>query len=198
MIIGILLAAGRSTRMGTPKQLLPFGDKTVIETVVDALLNSRIDDLIVVLGHERKLIAQQIKEKPLSIVVNSDSNSEMLDSLKCGIRELPKTAHAFILALVDQPRLETVTINTLIDSYHESGKKIIIPTHDGHRGHPSLIDSTYSDEILNLGGVDGLKPIVRGHINDTLELEVTQDFIINDMDTQEDYKNELKKIRRTG
>lgn len=184
--------------MGTPKQLLSFGDKTVIETVVDALLNSRIDDLIVVLGHERKLIAQQIKEKPLSIVVNSDSNSEMLDSLKCGIRELPKTTHAFILALVDQPRLETVTINTLIDSYHESGKKIIIPTHDGRRGHPSLIDSTYLDEILNLTGVDGLKPIVRGHINDTLELEVTQDFIINDMDTQEDYKKELKKIRKTG
>ena len=102
-ISGIMLAAGLSTRMGEPKQLLPFGHSTIVETVVDNMLSSKLDEVIVVIGHESKKVREKIQQKPIRIVLNSHYQQGMLTSAQCGVQALSESVDAFALMLVDQP-----------------------------------------------------------------------------------------------
>jgi molybdenum cofactor cytidylyltransferase len=193
MVWAVVLAAGESKRMGEAKLLLPFGEKTIIETVIDNIIQSKVEKVLVVLGSNREKIEQRLKNYSLKITFNPNFRSGMLSSVHAGFQALPEYAQAALVVLGDQPFISTPVINKLVDAYGKTGKGIVLPVYKGERGHPVLIDMKYRSEVENLSPDIGLRGTVYNHPEDILEVEVKSQNILKDIDYIEDYKKELKK-----
>ena len=170
--------------------MLPLGDRTVIEVVVERV-RSRIDRVLVVLGYRGDEIAAVLARYPVECVHNPEYRTGMLSSVKCGLRST--SAAGYMVFLGDQPGLDPRTIDSLLAA-SGSGKGIVIPTYGNHRGHPILIDRIYVDEILALPENVGLNSVTGGHPEDTLELPVSARGIVEDMDTPGDYRRERARF----
>jgi len=191
-ISAIILSAGESKRMGSLKQLLPFGHKTVIETVLDNFLQADLYETIVVLGHQAEQISK-VLGKNVKIAINEKYKDGMLSSIQCGINATSKNTDAFLIGLVDQPFVKVDAIRMILKHFEECGKGIVIPSYNGKRGHPIIIDAKYRDEIFHLDPSVGLRQLVYRHENDLAYVDVPSDEVIRDMDYPEDYKRELKR-----
>ena len=153
-IYGLVLAAGLSRRMGSPKQLLPFGSKTILQTVVDVLLGLDLVEVVVVLGHEAERVRASLGDRAVRCCVNTNYRTGMFSSVLCGVHEIPEQADAMLLALGDQPHVEARVGAAVIDAYQKNDAGLVIPTWEGKRGHPALIDlKRYRSEILSLPGM---------------------------------------------
>jgi molybdenum cofactor cytidylyltransferase len=120
----------------------------------------------------------------------------MFSSILCGIVGLPDSADGALMVLADQPQIDAAVVRGVAKAYREGEKGIVIPTFGGKRGHPALVDlRRYRAEITGLSGEAGLKPVMRGHPEDTLELPVDDGRILRDIDTPEDYRTELERKR---
>ena len=182
----ILLAAGQSKRMGAFKPLLPFGNKTVIECCIDYLREGGVETIVVVLGHRADEVREKLQNHDLSFALNPDPNSEMGASIAAGIRELPETAKATLIALSDHPAVPANVVSTLIDAWTK-GARLVIPTWQNRGGHPVLVDLAFKSELLSLGSSGGLRALFESHPNEVQRIEVDSPFIARDMDTWDDY-----------
>ncbi|MCF6332965.1 MAG: nucleotidyltransferase family protein [Draconibacterium sp.] len=190
----IILAAGASTRMHTQKLLLPFNNKTIIETVVENAFSSVNTNIMVVLGSHKNEIREQINKLPVKYCVNKNYMDGMLSSVICGFRALPKEATAALVFLGDQPQIPARATNLVIDAWRKNNKGIVIPTFEGKRGHPSLIETKYLVEIENLDPEKGLRGLSQKFKEDVLEVESNIPEILRDIDTPEEYRIETGKI----
>jgi molybdenum cofactor cytidylyltransferase len=190
MIGAIILAAGRSRRMGTQKVLLPFRGATILEHIVDQLLKSRTNAVYVVVGYRGDRIRAALAGRPVSIVDNPDHDAGMLSSVRCGVKALPEECEAFGVALGDQPRVTTTLFDQLLDAFTSSERGIVVPLHDGRRGHPIVVAARYRPEILDRYDGVGLRGLLRAHPDDVFELPVPQAWVLSDMDLPEDYERE--------
>jgi molybdenum cofactor cytidylyltransferase len=181
----ILLAAGRSSRMGAFKPLLPFGNKTVIECCIDYLRDGGVEEIIVVLGHRADDIRQQLSGK-VKFALNPDPDSAMGVSIAAGVRALPETARATLIALVDHPAVPSTVVSTLLDSWKQ-GARLVIPTWQGRGGHPVLVDLVFKSELLGLPESSGLRALFDAHRNEVTRIPIDSPFIARDMDTWDDY-----------
>ena len=197
MLTAIVLAAGRSTRMGMLKQLLPFGDTTIIERVVTTLLSSRVDHVTVVLGYRVDEIRPHIDRYPVTAIVNPDSNGDMLSSIQCGVNATAPE-HALLIAPGDQPFITPYVVNTLIESYTRQHPGFVIPVYEGRRGHPMIIDARYRDEILSLQGAGGLKNLRDRYPDAVVTVPVDTDDVLIDLDFFHDYELALKRLAEEG
>jgi molybdenum cofactor cytidylyltransferase len=192
-IWAIILAAGESKRMKVPKMILPFKGKTIIERVIENSINSEIDKTLVVLGSDKEDILKMIRQLPVTHCYNENYKQGMLSSVKCGFRFLPHNFSAALVFLGDQPMIEPDIINKVISAFRTSGKGIIIPVFRNKHGHPLLIDSKYRDEIEILKPDETLRALTHRFSEDVFEVEVNTPDILKDIDTQEDYINELNQ-----
>ena len=190
MIWAVILAAGESRRMGTQKLLLPFGDATVIESVVLTALASRVDRVLVVLGADKDDVREEIEPLGIDLVVNDNFAEGMLSSVQAGFAALPPDAEAAVVMLGDQPFLPARVVDAVAEAFRRSGSGIVIPVHRGRRGHPILIGLKYRDAVLALDPADGLRRLIQAHAEDIFEAEVEDANILRDMDVPEDYANE--------
>jgi len=180
--------------MGDMKQVLPFGSASVVGHVVDTLLASRVEQLVVVLGHEHEIVARQLAGKQLRIALNTEYAQGMTSSVKCGLRAVSGEAAAVLLALVDQPLITTDLVDTVIDAFWMAGKGICIPSYRGRRGHPVVFHLRYRDEILSLPGDVGLKEVWRAHPDDIHHVEVDTDVTLRDMNYPGHYRAQLREF----
>ncbi|HEU5133279.1 MAG TPA: nucleotidyltransferase family protein, partial [Pyrinomonadaceae bacterium] len=166
--------------MGAFKPLLPFGNKTVIECCIDYLREGGVEEIVVVLGHR----ADEIRGKVSNVrfAHNPDPDSGMGASIAVGIRELPETAQATLIALVDHPAVPATVVSTLLDSW-ESGAHLVIPTWQGRGGHPVLVDLQFKADLANLSETGGLRALFEAHANEVKRVPVDSPFIARDMDT---------------
>ncbi len=185
----VILAAGSSRRMGSQKLLLPFGQNTIIGTVVDNVLNSSVDHVMIVLGANQETIQDSIGNLPVQFCYNKEHEKGMLSSVICGIRALPQEAVAALIFLGDQPGIPPKVTNSVIDAYMEELVGIVIPVHNHRRGHPLLVDMKYRKEIEHLDLEEGLRALRHHFPDDVMEVEVDEPGILVDIDTREDYKN---------
>ncbi len=192
MIWAMILAAGESKRMGKPKLLLPYGEKTIIETIVETVVSSNVENTLIILGSDREKIEEKIKNSPVKIVYNRDFRSGMLSSVQCGFKAVPEETRAVLVVLGDQPKISADVINKLIDAYKSTGKGIVLPVYKKERGHPVLIDMKYRSEVENLSPEVGLRGTVYNHPEDILEVDVETSSIFQDIDYESDYKRELE------
>jgi molybdenum cofactor cytidylyltransferase len=190
----IILAAGESKRMNAPKMLLPFNGKTIIEKVIENVTTSDVHKTVVVLGAEREAILKVITGLPVIHCYNDNYKESMFSSVICGFRSLPVDFEAVLVFQGDQPMIPPQAINSVINAYRKSGKGIVIPVFDKKRGHPLLIDRKYRDEIEKLIADEGLRSLAGKFHGDVLEVDVNAPEILRDIDTQEDYLNEINQI----
>jgi molybdenum cofactor cytidylyltransferase len=187
MISAILLAAGESNRMGQPKQLMPFGQITIVERTIDNLLNSALSETIVVLGYKDEEIRKTIAGKPIKIAMNPDYQQGMSTSIIAGLKQVDKRARAVLIALSDQPFVDSQTINSLVEAFIANKRGIIIPVYQGRRGNPVIFAIKYKGELLNLKGDVGGREIITLHPDDVLEVAVNCEGVLLDIDTMENY-----------
>jgi molybdenum cofactor cytidylyltransferase len=193
MIVGIILSAGESRRMGTPKQLLPWGKTIVLQRIIDVAAASRLERVELILGHRADEIAGRITLPPkIHLAVNGNFTEGMSSSVKCGIENGPADAEAFLLLLGDQPFIETAVIDALIDDYRSGRHGITIPVCNGRRGHPVIFDARYREELLAVGE-RGARAVVADHEADIFEVPVASPDILSDMDTPEQYREAARR-----
>jgi molybdenum cofactor cytidylyltransferase len=192
-IWAIILAAGESRRMDTPKMLLPFKGKTIIEKVIENVISSDVNKTLVVVGSSGDIILERIKDLPVSHCYNENYREGMLSSVRCGFSNLPEKFEAVIVMPGDYPGIGVDVINILIDSFRRSEKKIIIPLFGGKRGHPILICYDFRNEVMKLDPEDGLRELAMRFPDEVLEVEVDDPTILRDIDTMDDYISELKQ-----
>ena len=191
MVSAILLAAGQSKRMGEPKQLMPFGQSTILEQATDNLLNSAVDEVIVVLGYRAEEMKKTIAAKPVKIVINPNYQQGMSTSITAGLNLIDSQAQAVMLALGDQPSVNSQIINRLIEEFYHHDKGIVLPTYHGKRGHPTIFAIKYKPELLKLTGDVGAREIIKDHPQDILEVVADSESVISDIDTKSDYQSQL-------
>ncbi|MBV9960436.1 MAG: nucleotidyltransferase family protein [Acidobacteria bacterium] len=189
MIAAILLAAGRSRRMGAFKPLLPFGDETVIEACIRHLLAGGVEEVVVVVGHRADEVRAQLAQLPVRFAVNEEAESEMGVSIARGVEALSDEAEAVFIALADQPAIPPEAVRRLLDERQRKGASLLIPVHEGRGGHPVLIDLKYRAELLRLDPQSGLRAFFRKHRAQVLRLPVSFPGIARDMDTWDDYRS---------
>ena len=189
-IWAIILAAGASTRMKQQKLLLPFNGKTIIETVVENVARSVSSNILVVLGSHREQIQEQLVNSAVKIGVNENYMDGMLSSAICGFRDLPGEAKAALIFLADQPQIPAQVTDLVIKAWIESGKGIVIPTFNGRRGHPVLIETRYKADIERLDPEKGLRVLSEKFKNDAFEVDCSIPEILRDIDTPEEYQFE--------
>ena len=188
MIWGLVLAAGESRRMGEPKLLLPFGRTTIIETVVQNLMESSLDGILVVLGHRWQGILDKLKNYAVETTVNPDYKNGMLSSVQWGFRKLPRDVGAALVVLGDQPGISTQTIDLVIGAFRAGNKGLVFPTHKDPGGHPLLVDMKYRREIKSLDPSVGLRNLLCRHPEDILRVAVKSGSGLQDIDNPEDYR----------
>lgn len=170
--------------MGAFKPLLPFGNKTVIQCCLDYLRDGGVEEIIVVVGHRADDIRRQVSG--VKFALNPDPDSPMGASIAAGVRELPETAQATLIALVDHPAIPPAVVSTLLDSW-KRGARIVIPTWQDRGGHPVLVDLSFKAELLNLPASGGLRAFLEAHRHEVTRVPVDSPFIARDIDTWDDY-----------
>ena len=195
MIVGIILSAGESKRMGTPKQLLPWRNTIILQQVIDNASASQLGMLLLILGSSADAIAAKITTTSKTrILINHDFKAGMSSSVKCGIKNAPTDAEAYMLLLGDQPFIGPDIIDKLIHSYGAGRHGIVVPVYNGQRGHPVIFDSRYKQELLAING-QGAKEVTEKHAPDIFEVQVDAPDVLADIDTPQDYR---KALGQTG
>jgi len=189
----IILAAGRSARLGSPKQLLCYQGKNLLQHTIDIAHESRTGPILVVLGSNIDEIKTKLDKNFLEIIENQDWESGMASSIICGINALLKLypdTEASILMVCDQPFVNVQLLHQLIKKYEESGKSIVASNYENTNGTPALFHKKHFHELSALKGDFGAKYMIKKYDESLHAIPFDKGSI--DIDTIEDYKNLLK------
>lgn len=193
-VAAVVLAGGLSTRMGRSKPLLPWGRKTVIETIVERVTLLRLSEVVVVTGHEAARVNLTLQKSGVRTVFNPDyAAGEMLSSMKTGLNALPGTVSACLIFLGDQPNINTRLVTEILIAYAEGRGSIVAPSYNMRRGHPILIDRRYWPEILDLPDGSAPRDVINAYPDEIAYVAARDDSILMDMDTPEEYRQALRR-----
>jgi molybdenum cofactor cytidylyltransferase len=190
-VSAVILAAGTSTRMGRAKQLLPLGETTVLARTLENVRSARLDDIVLVLGASAEAIRQQLPQSLLEsvkVVINHNYGQGMASSLREGVSHVSPQSDAALIILGDQPFIQPKTLHQIIDGYRGARAQIVIPSYQGNRGNPVLLDRSVFSEVMALEGDTGCRAIFSHHLDGILKVEVEDSGILLDIDSQDDYE----------
>lgn len=196
MISAIVLAAGRSTRMGKNKLVLPLDGRPVLGRVLDALKGSKVGEIVVVLGEGAEEVRRKVDLSGTRVVVNPRYAEGMSTSVKAGLRSVSPSAAAAVVVLGDQPFLSSALVDSLIDGFLEEGAPVVVPVRLGRRRNPVLFARSAFPEIMNISGDRGAKAVVEAQGAAALEVKVGQAGTVLDVDTPSDYRRATLLSRR--
>ena len=190
-VSAVVLAAGKSERMGENKLLLEIGGYTTLDLLLNALKNSRIDEILVVLGHRSNELRPIVESHGIQEVFNPDYELGMASSFKAGLKKV--SGDAVFLCLGDQPILNPEMLDKMISVMMDNPKTwIVSPVHKGLKGHPVLFKNNLFQEILSLGPTAQLKDVIIR--NEDRHIEIQGDIWCTlDVDTPEDF-GKIKEI----
>jgi len=188
----VLLAAGESKRMGSPKQLLKIGSNSLIYHMTKKALRSSCFPVVIVLGASKSLVISEIENLPVFVTENPDWESGMSSSIKIGIREMLRVyppVKAGIIMVIDQPHITTPLINELVDAHKTNAtKSIIASTYEGACGTPVLFDKKWFVQLLKLKGDKGAKALITNcppselstinFVKGEVELDTLEDYLL--------------------
>jgi molybdenum cofactor cytidylyltransferase len=191
----MILAAGKASRMGKAKMLLPYKDKTILHHIINEALAVSPSAIKIVTGHYHDLIKAAIAKQPVDIVFNSNYTAGMSSSIQIGLTELLEDAPdlAFVIIIVsDQPFLNRMILSELINQYTLTNKGIIAASYDGIMGTPVLLSANYYTHLYNLKGDQGARGILQQFSHDVKGVEFKLGEL--DIDTEEDYQQFCNKL----
>jgi molybdenum cofactor cytidylyltransferase len=190
-VSAVVLAAGASTRMGRAKQLLPLGETSVLARTLENVRSAGLDDIVLVLGASAEAIRRQLPQSLLQgvkIVVNHAYGQGMASSLREGLSAVDRQSDAALIILGDQPFLQPLTFHRIIDRYRGSRAQIVVPTYQGERGNPVLLDRSVFSEAMALEGDVGCRAIFANHLEGISKVEVEDMGVLLDLDDPADYE----------
>lgn len=200
MFPGIVLAGGKSSRMGRPKALLPIGQRgdTFFDRVTRTLLDAGIDDVVVVVGADAGAIRAGVQPRPrVRIVDNPDYEQGQLTSLLAGLRAIDTVgAAAALVTLIDVPLVSAATVRTLIAAQREHNAPVVRPVSNGRHGHPVIFARQLFAELERADPARGAKPVVRSHAAEMIEVPVDDEGAFADIDTPEEYERLIVPLSR--
>lgn len=189
----IILAAGESTRMGSPKALLQIQGKTFLEHLVATLRNAGLHEISVVLGHDSDKIIAQHPKLDVRFIINENYQKGQLSSIQAAIKSVPKDCDAIMICPIDRPLISTELIKKLIEAYSKSKPPIIIPIFDAKRGHPVIFSSSLFPEVLRAPHDVGARAVVWAHHNEVVEVQTEEEGILLNIDNPELYEKYIRK-----
>ncbi|RPI04503.1 MAG: nucleotidyltransferase family protein [Ignavibacteriae bacterium] len=180
----LVLAAGASTRLGIPKQRIPYRGKPLLRSICEIALQSKAQTVVVVLGSQAALIKEDIEDLKMTLVENSLWKEGLSTSIRAGILSLPESADAVLMIPCDQPEITPALLDQIIGTYIATGNKIIACRYGDTVGIPALYDRSIFPELLALQGDQGAKPILHRYA----DIVRTVDFPLGvyDIDTPQD------------
>jgi molybdenum cofactor cytidylyltransferase len=198
MIYGLLLAAGTSSRMGQPKQLLDWHGQPMVRHVAQQALGSNLAGLVAVVGAAADRVQAALVDLEVTVVTNPDYATGQASSLRAGLNVLPTTVAAVVVLLVDQPLVTPTLINTLVATFQQEraraapGPVAVIPRYGGQRGNPVLLARALFPELQQLQGDVGARAVLQRYAAQIHWRDTTDPAVISDIDTLEAYERQKK------
>jgi molybdenum cofactor cytidylyltransferase len=194
-VAAVILAAGRSSRMGRNKLLLDLDGKPILCHAVDQALAAKLSEIVVVSGHQASKVREALGSRAVKVIEAREHKLGMSASLKAGLRALSPRTEAVLVMLGDMPQVSAPLLRRLIAAYNPlEGRSIVVPTVEGKRGNPVLFDRRYFPEMLALEGDVGARHLIGAHDDQVAELAVDDAAVFTDVDTPEAYDRLLAKV----
>jgi len=187
MITALILAAGQSKRMGQPKMLLPWGEKTVLEQVIYTFKAADVDEILVISGGDRERVELLIGDSARTVFNPEYAKGEMLSSVQAGLAEIKPEIEAILIGLGDQPQVRERSVRLIVDAYRKSAASIIVPSFQMQRGHPWLVARPLWDEVLQMRSPESMRDFLGRHAEEIHYVQLDNDSILQDLDTPDDY-----------
>jgi molybdenum cofactor cytidylyltransferase len=189
MITAIVLAAGESKRMGQPKMLMPWGQSTVLQTVISTIRSAGITDILVVTGGARRQVEALIGTTAQTVFNENYPAGEMLSSIQTGLTtKMTDEATAALICLGDQPQVTERSVRQVCDAFLTEDPSIVVPSYEMHRGHPWLLARPLWDELIALKTPLTARDFLNEHAAQIRYVEIDTPDIIEDLDTPQDYQ----------
>ncbi len=190
------MAAGASSRLGKPKQLLPYDGQSLLQHALQIAKASNAQSILIVLGARAELLKKEIGDNTAHVVVNAAWEEGMASSIRCGIRaliEMSPTVEGALLMVCDQPYVTAPLLNDLIATHQQTGKPIVTCSYENTFGPPTLFHKHLFPELLQLEGDVGARSVIRQHANEVEIVLFPKGSI--DVDTGADYEKLTKMDR---
>jgi len=192
-LVAVILSAGESRRMGTPKALLPYHGKTFVEHLLEITCHSRIASRRIVLGAHLDQIRAKLPSEAASIVMNPDWRQGQLSSIQAAIRTIGADETAgLILCPVDHPLFSPKLIAQLIDAFDSSGKLVVLPVYHGRRGHPVIFAASLYPELLAASPAIGAREVVWAHAAELQEVPTEEEGVVLNINDPETLRRALE------
>ncbi|WCJ60405.1 nucleotidyltransferase family protein [Fontisphaera persica] len=188
MTSAIILAAGQSRRMGLPKQLLPVDGVPLLTKVAAAFPPELVKHLLIVIRPDSKGLRHLVALPHVQWVENPAAEGDMLSSVRCGLRALPKGTETVIVTPADLPGLTASLTCAMLEAWRNCGKSILVPVFQRRRGHPLVFSADYLTEILSQYDSVGLRGLLQAHPHEVFEWEAPSASVLDDWDTPEDWQ----------
>ncbi|MEM3794232.1 MAG: molybdenum cofactor cytidylyltransferase, partial [Thermoprotei archaeon] len=184
----LILAAGESRRMGTQKLLLEVQGKPILQHVIDTASTIGFPELVVVIGSQSDKIISKINFGSVKIVINNEYRAGLSSSLKLGLKSFTSNPDAYMVMLGDMPFIRPDTLRKLLEEHAKTDPFMSIPVYREKRGNPVIISRRAVKEVETLSGDSGARQLLERHPHEVMWIQVDDEGVILDVDTQEDYR----------
>lgn len=190
-IYGVILAAGESSRLGFPKQLLPFRDKTILGIAIENVLKSQLKKIFLVLGYKASVIKKSlnslIRNKKIKILINRNFKKGKATSIQLALKKVPPSCQGIMFILGDKPLVDRELINQLLKIFQQKGTLLAFPVYQRQRGNPVIFHKKLFPELLKLKGDYGGQKLIRKYWNSAAKLKLKSWDSQLEVDSWEDY-----------
>ncbi len=185
MLAAVILSGGSSSRMGSPKALLPYQGRPFLEHLLEVTVHPQIGERRVVLGAHAESIAKSIDLSADEIVINDEWERGQLSSIHAAIRSLPAGTDGLLICLIDHPLISVDLVNELIEQFYVTHANIVLPVYEGRRGHPVIFPASLYDELLQAPMEKGARAVVWAHAEEVLEVPTNEEGCVLNLNDPE-------------